>query len=314
MVNRRHLRIKVLQAVYGFFQDPDTPLKTAEENLLTSIEKIYDLYLFQLALGIELLHESYREREEAKNKYFPTPDDLMPETNFTRNRILNALNTSESLQTLLQKKKINWLKNLDIPQKIFRKVRLSDGYKAYFKKENPTMNDDREFMLWMYENFIFNDDILESYYEELNIHWADDIYVVNAAVLKTLRTAEENKPLKLISLFKDKEEDTEFCLTLFRKTILHEAEYEEMIRNKAQNWEVDRIAMMDIILMKMALAEILEMPSIPVKVTLNEYIDLSKLFSTPKSNAFVNGILDKLVAEFKSQNRIVKVGRGLIDQ
>lgn len=314
MVNRRHLRIKVLQAVYSFFQAPDTPLKSAEENLLTSIEKIYDLYLYQLALGIELLHESYREREEARNKYFPTPEDLMPETNFTRNRILNALNASETLQTLLQKKKINWLKNLDIPQKIFRKVRLSDTYKAYFKKENPTLNDDKEFIVWVYENFIFNDEVLESYYEELNIHWADDIYVVNAAVVKTLKSIEENKPLKLISLFKDKEEDTEFCLTLFRKTILHEAEYEEMIRNKAQNWEVDRIAMMDIILMKMAIAEILEMPSIPVKVTLNEYIDLSKLFSTPKSNAFVNGILDKLVADFRAQNRIVKTGRGLIDQ
>lgn len=314
MVNRRHLRIKVLQAVYSFFQAPDTPIKTAEENLLTSIEKIYDLYLYQLALGIELLHESYREREEARNKYFPTPEDLMPETNFTRNRILNALNASETLQTLLQKKKINWLKNLDIPQKIFRKVRLSDSYKAYFKKENPTLNDDKEFIVWVYENFIFNDEVLESYYEELNIHWADDIYVVNAAVVKTLKSIEENKPLKLIPLFKDKEEDTEFCLTLFRKTILHEAEYEEMIRNKAQNWEVDRIAMMDIILMKMAIAEILEMPSIPVKVTLNEYIDLSKLFSTPKSNAFVNGILDKLVADFRAQNRIVKTGRGLIDQ
>jgi N utilization substance protein B len=314
MVNRRHLRIKVLQAVYSFFQAPDTPLKSAEENLLTSIEKIYDLYLYQLALGIELLHESYREREEARNKYFPTPEDLMPETNFTRNRILNALNASETLQTLLQKKKINWLKNLDIPQKIFRKVRLSDSYKAYFKKENPTLNDDKEFIVWVYENFIFNDEVLESYYEELNIHWADDIYVVNAAVVKTLKSIEENKPLKLIPLFKDKEEDTEFCLTLFRKTILHEAEYEEMIRNKAQNWEVDRIAMMDIILMKMAIAEILEMPSIPVKVTLNEYIDLSKLFSTPKSNAFVNGILDKLVADFRAQNRIVKTGRGLIDQ
>lgn len=314
MVNRRHLRIKVLQAVYSFFQSPDTPIKTAEENLLTSIEKIYDLYLFQLALGIELLHESYREREEARNKYFPTPEDLMPETNFTRNRILNALNSSESLQNLLHKKKINWQKNQDIPQKIFRKVRLSDEYKGYFKKENPTMKDDREFILWVYENFIFNNDVLESYYEELNIHWADDIYVANTGVLKTIRSVEENKPLKLISLYKNKEEDTEFCLTLFRKTILHEAVYEEMIKNKAQNWEIDRIARMDIILMKMAIAEILEMPSIPIKVTLNEYIDLSKIFSTPKSSIFVNGILDKLVVDFKKQNRIVKTGRGLIDQ
>lgn len=314
MVNRRHLRIKVLQAVYSFFQSPDTPIKTAEENLLTSIEKIYDLYLFQLALGIELLHESYREREEARNKYFPTPEDLMPETNFTRNKILNALNSSESLQNLLHKKKINWQKNQDIPQKIFRKVRLSDEYKEYFKKENPTLKDDREFILWVYENFIFNNDVLESYYEELNIHWADDIFVANTGVLKTIRSIEENKPLKLISLYKNKEEDTEFCLTLFRKTILHDAVYEEMIKNKAQNWEVDRIARMDIILMKMAIAEILEMPSIPIKVTLNEYIDLSKLFSTPKSNIFVNGILDKLVVDFKNQNRIVKTGRGLIDQ
>jgi N utilization substance protein B len=313
MLNRRHLRIKVLQAVYAFFQTENADIKAAEENLKHSIDKIYDLYLFQLSLAIELLHESYREREEARSKYFPTEDDLKPETNFTQNRILNALYKSDSLQSLLSKRKINWQINLEVPVKIFRKIRLSDPYKKYFQIQSPTIQEDREFILWAFQEFIFNDDVLESYYEDINIHWADDIYVVNAAVLKTLKSVSSSLSIQLESLFKDEEDDMQFTIDLFRKTILHEQEYEVMIKEKAQNWELERIAMMDIILMKMALAELLELPSIPVKVTLNEYIELSKTFSTPKSNSFINGILDKLVFELKSNNKINKTGRGLLE-
>lgn len=313
MINRRHIRIKVLQAIYGFIQAGSSDLKVGEDHLKLSIERIYDLYLMQLALAIELLHESYREREDARNKYFPTPDDLKSETPFTQNRILNILANSEDLQKKLKSNKISWQRRQDIPQKIFRKIRFSEAYKTYFQNEKSSIKDDKEFIIYCFDTFVFNDEVIESYYEELNIHWADDIYIINAAVHKTIKSVEENKPLKLPHLLHDKEEDMQFAFDLFRKTIMHYEPYETLIRNKAQNWEIERIALMDILLMKMALTEIMSMESIPVKVSLNEYIDISKLFSTPKSNAFINGILDKLVADLKKENKIIKTGRGLIE-
>lgn len=313
MVNRRHIRIKVLQAIYGFMQSGHTDLKTGEENLKHSIDKIYDLYLIQLALAIELLHESYREREDARNKYFPTEDDLKQDTSFTQNRILNTLSSNEALQKMFKSKKISWQLRLDIPQKIFRKIRFSDFYKAYLQKASPTLQDDKNFIINCFESFIFNDEILESYYEELSIHWADDIYIANVAVLKTIQSIEEGKTFKLPRLLNDAEGDMQFAYDLFRKTIIHNDNFDELIKMKVQNWEMERIAMMDMLLMKMALTELLYMPSIPVKVSLNEYIELSKMFSTMKSNIFINGILDKLVADLREENKITKTGRGLID-
>lgn len=313
MLNRRHLRIKVLQAIYAHFQSEGDNLKVEENNMITSIEKIYDLYLYQLSILIEIHHEAYKERDEVKGKYFPTEEDLKPETNFTLNKVLQILSNSKVLEDQLRHRKISWQNNLELIRKLFRKFRKSEEYQAYLKLPQTTMDDDKDIISVLYKKFIFDDEIVESYYEELNIHWTDDIFVVNSGILKTLKGIEENRPLQLIELYKDKEEDREFALELFRKTIIHSDQYQEWIKVKAQNWEMDRIAIMDILLMKMAICEILSFPNIPVKVTLNEYIEISKTFSTPKSNAFINGILDKLVAEFKQQGKIQKSGRGLID-
>jgi len=281
--------------------------------MITSIEKIYDLYLYQLAIMVEMHHEAYKEREEMRSKYFPTEDDLKPETNFTLNKVLQIISNSESFKRMLNQKKVSWQNNLELVRKIFRKLRTTTEYKEYLKKPKTTFDEDREFIMMIYKKFIFDDDIVESYYEELNIHWTDDIFVVNSGILKTLKGIQLGQHLELIELYKDKHEDREFVLDLFRKTIIHSEEYEEWIKNKAQNWELERIAIMDILLMKMALCEVLEFPNIPIKVTLNEYIEISKSFSTPKSNAFINGILDKLVADLREQGRIQKTGRGLIE-
>lgn len=313
MLNRRHLRIKVLQAIYAHFQSDGDNLKVEEQNMITSIEKIYDLYLYQLSILIEIHRESYRERDEVKGKYFPTEDDLKPETNFTLNRVLQKLSNSKIFEDTLRQKKISWSNNQELVRKIFRRLRKTDEYQAYLRLPQTTFDEDREFISFLYKKYIFDDDVVESYYEELNIHWTDDIFVVNSGILKTLKLMEEEKPLKLVELYKDRDEDRQYAIDLFRKTIIHSEEYQEWVKNKAQNWEMDRIAIMDILLMKMAICEILNFPSIPVKVTLNEYIEISKSFSTPKSNAFINGILDKLVAEFRNEGKIKKTGRGLID-
>jgi N utilization substance protein B len=313
MLNRRHIRVKVLQAIYAHFQSGSEKQEVEENNLLQSMEKIYDLYLYQLAFLVELQHEAYKEREDAKSKHFPTEDDLMPETNFTRSKAVNAITKSEELLQLLKSKKISWSPNTDQMNKIFRKIRNTDEYKKYFRLPQTTLEDDIEFLQHIYKTYVFDNEFVESYYEELNIHWYDDIFVVNPAVSKTIKNIEEDKNVTLLPLYKERDEDRQFALDLFRKVILHSGEYEEWIKNKAQNWELERIAVMDIMLMKMAICEVLNFENVPIKVSLNEYIELAKSFSTPKSSVFINGILDKLVAELKEQGKVVKSGRGLID-
>jgi transcription antitermination protein NusB len=313
MLNRRHIRVKVLQAIYAHFQSGSEKQEVEENNLLQSMEKIYDLYLYQLAFLFELQHEAFKEREDAKSKHFPTEDDLMPQTNFTRSRAVNAITQSEELQQLLKSKKISWSANSDQMNKIFRRIRNTEEYKKYFRLPQTTLEDDIEFLQYIYKTYVFDNEFVEGYYEELNIHWYDDIFVVNPAVSKTIKNIEEDKPVTLLPLYKEREEDRQFALDLFRKVILHSDEYEEWIKNKAQNWELERIAVMDIMLMKMAICEVLNFENVPIKVSLNEYIELAKSFSTPKSSVFINGILDKLVAELKEQGKVVKSGRGLID-
>lgn len=313
MINRRHLRIKVLQALYGWFQSGDESIKPHENGMMVSTEKIYDLYLYHLALLMDIHFEALKEREEVKNKYFPTEQDLKPKTNFTSNRFLVGLMSSELLKSTLQKKKISWEPYFDLVKQMWRKLRNTDYYQDYLKLENPDLQQDKDFITWFALEMLANDDLVLSQYEEINIHWVDDLYLVCGALMKTIKEFSNPPGYKLPELYKEEQEDTEFMVNLFRKTALRTKEYEEMIQHQAQNWELERIAMMDIILMKMAICEVLEFPEVPVKVTLNEYIEISKSFSTPKSNVFINGILDKLVAKFKAEGRMKKTGRGLIE-
>ena len=317
MLNRRHIRVKVLQAIYAHFQSGNDDMVAEEKNLLLSMDKIYDLYLYQLAFLVELQHEAYKERGDSKGKYFPTEDDLMPETNFTRSKAVNAITKNETLLNLLKTHKISWSANTDQMNKIFRRIRNTEEYKKYFRLPQTSLEDDIEFLQFIYKNYVFDNEFVETYYEELNIHWYDDIFVVNPAVSKTFKHIVEEGPkgpvAHLIPLYKEKIEDIEFALELFRKVISNSNEYEAWIQDKAQNWELERIAVMDIMLMKMAICEVLNFENIPIKVSLNEYIELAKSFSTPKSSVFINGILDKLVADLKEQGKVVKTGRGLVD-
>ncbi len=313
MLNRRHIRIKVLQAIYAHHQENVLTLATEEANLIDSLESIHELYFYQLKLAEEILYEAVKEREELKNKYLPTAEDLKPETNFTKNAVLNILTHDEYFQKKTSQYKTSWAANNDIVKKIYRKIKKTEEFEKYTRLTEPTFEQDKEFVLWIYKFAIFNDEVLESWYEELNFHWNDDIFVVNQEVLKTFKAVTEGKPFPVSELYKNEKDDRAFAIDLFRKTLLNDVEYNEMILSKTKNWELERIATMDILLMKLAICEVLEFESIPVKVTLNEYIEISKIFSTPKSNSFINGILDKLVVEFKAQNLLKKSGRGLIE-
>lgn len=315
MLNRRHLRIKVMQALYAFFQSENNDLRKGEKELLFSIEKIYDLYISILLIIPEIVDFAIRTQEEAKQKMLPTAEDLDPNTKFINNRFVKQLSKNSELYRKAENRKISWRNEPELIKKIFLLVKNSDEYFEYMKSSDSSYEEDKEFIIKIFKKYISEFELLYHYFEEKSIYWMDDFELVNSIIVKTIKTFTpgSNEHTPLMPLYKDEEDDRNFAIELFRKTIIHNKEYETLIAEKTQNWEVERIAMMDVLLMKMAIAETLNFPSIPVKVTLNEFIEISKNYSTPKSKLFINGILDKLLADFKTGGKINKVGRGLME-
>lgn len=313
MLSRRHLRVKVLQALYAYFQSEKSDLYAGEKELILSIDKVYDLYLSQLLLLPELTHAASVLIEERKNKKLPTKEDLNPNYKFVNNLLIKKISENKTIADKANYRKINWTGEKELIRKLLSKIQKSEVYANYMHTRENIYSEDVEFTVQIFKKFIANDDLLHHYYEERSIYWLDDFELVNSMLVKSLKQTKENEPLKILNLFNDEEDDRKFMLELFRKTIIHSKEYEEMIAEKTKNWEVDRIAAMDILIMKMALAEVLNFSNIPIKVSLNEYIDVSKRYSTPKSNVFVNGVLDKIFNELKAENKIIKTGRGLMN-
>ncbi len=313
MLNRRHLRVKVLQSLYAFFQSGNTALTIGEKELFYGIEKIYDLYLYQLSLIIEIGKQAQRKIDDNKNKQVPSADDLTPNTRFVNNKVLLAISNSESLEKKISQRKISWAKAPEVVRKIYLQFKDSKHYQTYLSSQQSSYEQDRDLMLKLLKNYICENELLHHFYEENSIYWLDDWELVNKMIIKSLKSiTNESEPVfEPMKLYKDIE-DKDFALELFRRTILNEKEFAPMIASKTQNWDIDRIALMDIIIMKMALAEIIKFPQIPVKVSLNEYIELSKMYSTPKSKIFVNGVLDKLVDELANENKISKITKGVI--
>jgi transcription antitermination protein NusB len=309
MLNRRHLRVKVLQSLYAFFQSGNTSLNAGEKELLFGIEKIYDLYLYQLSLLISIGEQAQRNIEDNKRKRVPTSDDLSPNLKFVNNLCLLSITNNEHLLNLLEKKKINWHGDPEIPRKIFLQFKETSTYQDYLEKPGQSFTEDCELILKLLKNHVCEFELLHHFYEERSIYWLDDWELVNLMIIKSIKTMQENllNEFQVLTLYKDLD-DRKFAIELFHKTILNDKEYIPLIAAKTQNWDIERIALMDIIIMKMALAEIIKFPEIPVKVSLNEYIEISKMYSTPKSKVFVNGVLDKLVEELITEKKISKPG------
>jgi transcription antitermination protein NusB len=310
MLNRRFLRIKVMQALYSYFQSEGSDIKKAEKDLITTLDNIYSLYLWLLALLRDVHQHSILVIEDAKNKKLPSREDLNPNTKFQDNRFLKALEESKFLKDGVAKRKISWNNDADIVRKIFNDIRATEDYKKYMSTREGSLNDDKDFLMQILVTVIAEHELLTHFFEEKNVHWADDLFVAIIGVKKTIESFDGTK-LYLQGLYKNEAEDLDFARKLFEKCIMFNNDFEKLIAEKTVNWEVERIAQMDVLLMKMALAEILFFENIPVKVSLNEYIDISKEYSTPKSKVFINGILDKIVLDLKSQQKIVKSGRGL---
>lgn len=315
MLSRRHIREKVMKALYAFFQSDNTSVPAGEKELFHSIDKVFEIYLYYLAIFPELRHFAEGHIEERKRKHLRSHEDLHPKLNFVGNRVIAAIADNRELKEACTRLKLSWNDQQDLIRKLYFSFRDDPEFRTYLEKGETGFEDDRQLLLYLLERFIFPSEAIGQVFEDRSIYWLDDIHLMQTGLVKTLKSLKEaaGSDFKLLPLLKDAVDDRKFASELFAKTILHSAKYEEEIARRAQNWEIDRVAKMDIILMKMALCELTEFPNIPVKVTLDEYIELSKDYSSPQSKIFINGILDKVVADFRRENRIQKAGRGLVE-
>lgn len=317
MLNRRHLRIKVLQILYAYFQTEDSDAVRSEKELMRSIQKMYDLYLYYMLVFDELLVFAERRIEERQNKVRPTEEDLNPNRKFVENRIFQYFRLNEDLKRQSEFYKVNWVGAVenDLMKKLFLHIVEGEIYSTYMTNGQHNFEDDRQFALNLFKTEIANFELLHDFFENLSIYWIDDIDLVCSMVLKSIKLVPEKggENLEILRLYKDEADERQFTETLFRKTIQDDERNDKLIQQLTENWELERIAKMDIILLKMALTEFTAMSSVPKKVTLNEYIEISKFYSTPKSQVFINGILDKAVELLDKEGRVKKTGKGLIN-
>lgn len=312
MLNRRHIRVKVMQSIYAMHQSQQEDWIKQEKFLQASLESFFDLYLLLLSLLIELRNKEEEYLNLAKNKHLATPEEKNPNMLFVNNKVLQLLCNDQKLKLFIEQRKVNnWQINDDIVLFLLQDIKQSKTYKVYISKTESTFDRDRMFIEDIFLEIIAPNDRLYDYIEDYKITWADDIALVNTQILKELKTLKPNGYYKISKLYKD-EEDKDFATELFRKTILNENEFAKEYADKTPNWDLDRIAELDTIILKMAICEMLKFPSIPVKVTINEYLELAKEYSTHKSSIFINGVLDNLSKEFQQNNRINKIGRGLM--
>lgn len=317
MLNRRHLRIKVLQILYAFFQSEDNDPLKAEKELFRSINKMYELYLYFLLTFEELTSFAEQQIEDRQKKINPTASDLEPVRNFVDNPIFKHFAQNIELRKKSEELKINWggaVKH-DLMRKLFLHISKTETYIEYMNQISVDFEEHKKFALTIFKTDIANFGLLHDFFENESIYWLDDIDLICSMVLKTIKSIEPkmNSNEEILPLYKDEEDEREFVKALIRKTIKNDESNSVLIDELTQNWELDRIAKMDIILLKMAITELTELPSIPKKVTLNEYIEISKYYSTPKSQVFINGILDKAVEHLDKQGKLKKTGRGLIN-
>ncbi|GGH03184.1 N utilization substance protein B [Polaribacter pacificus] len=312
MINRRHIRVKVMQSVYAMTTAKTDDLIREEKFLSFSTQKLFELYVLQLLMLIEVQKLAAAKIEISKKKHLATPEDLRPNTKFIDNPVIKTLAESESLKIYLDDHKLdNWVLDDEYVKIVWAALSESDLYANYMSSKEDSFVADKKFVINFFKEIIAPNDKLADYFEDQNISWSDDIPFVNTWIVRTLDKIKSEKVFVLGKLFKD-EDDQSFVLELFRKVMLHHTKFEDEIAEKTPNWEADRIADIDMILIKMAICEFLYFPSIPVRVTINEYIEIAKDYSTEKSSYFINGVLDKLSKEYSSTDRLKKIGRGLI--
>lgn len=314
MLNRRHIRVKVLQTIYAMHQSGSDDLVKEQKFLLSSMEDVLNLYLIMISTLIEVRSKEETFLELSSKKHLATNEELDPNRKFVKNSVLNFLANNKSLLKAIEKHKItNWQLNDDVIVILLESIKNSIIYKTYMSNRINSFDEDKRFVADLFSEIIAPNEKLYDYLEDHRLTWVDDIPVVNTNILKQLKSitvADENS-FRVPALFKDSE-DIDFANELFKKTVLNEYELAKEFIDRTPNWDPDRISEVDTIMLKMAICEFLRFPSIPIKVTINEYLEIAKEYATPKSSLFINGILDNLVKDFEKTKKLNKTGRGLM--
>jgi len=307
MINRILIRIKVIQIIYSYSLNAQKGLPVAEKELLFSLEKTYELYNLLLSLMVSITEMQDRKLDSAKHKLLPTKEDLNPNTKFTDNQFTAQLAKNKQLNNFISEKKLSWNNYPDLIKDLLEKITSSEIYTEYMDSNDNSYDADREFWRKTFKLIIAEDPELLDTLEDVSVYWNDDIDIVSTFVLKTIKRFDKNsgENQELLPMFKS-EDDKQFASDLLNRAILHQEEFEEMIRIQAKNWEFDRIALMDLLVMQTALAELTDFPTIPINVTLNEYIEIAKHYSTTKSGTFINGILDGIISMLKKEKKLLK--------
>lgn len=316
MTSRRLIRIKVLQLLYAYIKREDVSLAEIERDLLQSITKSTDLYYHVLMLLTEIQRKAFLKIDSAKNKRFASDEELHPNTRFIDNPLLTKLSANKKFQSYTKSHLVSWADGMDVINYFYTAILEYPAYQKYMTKEKVTFEDHRRIVLDIYVDIITQNELFFQTLEEKSIFWNDDFELVLGIVYKTLKNIKEDAGEDdniFFPVYSD-EDDTDFAKTLLRKTILEKEDYIKIIDKFTYNWEIERISDMDKLIMAAAIGELKHFPSIPVKVTLDEYIEISKSYSSAKSGAFINGVLDKAVSLLKDSNEIVKTGRGLIEE
>jgi len=316
MLNRRHLRIKALQNIYAWHMSDKKDLVSSKKNLMNSIDNVYEMYIRMLALLSEITEYTAIDAIERSNKHFPTPEDLNPNQKLLHNKFIVLLQKNPEFQGAVNKYQVNWNAEPDFLKTIYNKLKTTPEYEAYLADPDDSLEGSKEIIKFIFRKIILKSLNIIQAFEDKFINWSVDKEVMQGMVAKTIKNFTNEDPFKnkLTPISADWDEDSKFVQDLFAYTLRNNESYQKMIAERTKNWESERIALMDTILMKMAICELMNFPSIPVKVTINEYLDLSKDYSTPKSNSFINGILDKILGDLKRTDSIHKIGRGLIEE
>ena len=315
MLNRRHLRVKALQVLYSYQQSEINEILPFEKALLSSVDKVHEMYFWLLSLLIEVADYSIIDADERANKHLPSEADLNVNAKLHNNLFINSLKQNTEYLAAVKKYKISWSFDPEISKSIFISLKNSPEFASFNNLSVHTIQLDKDVIKFIFKKLILKSPGIEQTFEEKFINWPVDKEVLQALVAKTFKNFSSENPNenKLAMVCPNWEEDRPYMLDLFKKVVAFESEYQAMIAQKTKNWDSERIAVMDTLLMRMAITELVHFHSIPVKVTMNEYIEIAKEFSTPKSNSFINGILDKILAELKASGKLHKSGRGLIE-
>jgi N utilization substance protein B len=316
MLSRHFLRVKVLQSLYAYKLSGEVSFDLAEKELYKSISETYDLEVYLYSSLLEIKDIAENKIEEAKGKFFPTEEEMNPNMRFVENALLKQLSENIELTSAIDKLKINWTDQRELLRKILNKFKNSDSYKSYMAKETVNYEDEKKIIIQLLKNYLLKNESFLDYLSELKIYWESDFQFVGLSFLKFLKEFKQadTASKSLIKSFEFSEKDAkDFAIDLFRKAVTHYDDFDELFKKRIENWDMDRLAFIDIIIIKMGLVELVYCPEVPVRVTLNEYIEMAKEFSTERSKLFVNGLLDKFLVDLRAAGKIRKIENEEVD-